>query len=140
MKIPTIGNVPTPSTLLSKVHTLYDDFFTTITRMAASFDREDELWPQFEVSVQAVTDALKMYVELDTLSSSGTHDASGLKGRGECHRPNHKIRRNRVQKISDNLCPSCPPTPGARLTCFPQTFVSVFLILVSLPFLSFLCV
>ena len=70
----------------------------------------------------------------------GTHGVPGLKVRGERHRPNHKIRRDRVQKISDNLCPFCLPTPGARLTRVFQTFVSVFLILVSLPFLSFLYV
>ena len=66
MKIPTVGNVPTPSSLFSGVKTLYDDLTTSITRMAASFDREAELWPQFEVSVQSVTDVFKMYVEFQT--------------------------------------------------------------------------
>ena len=70
MKIPTIRNVPTPSALLSDAHTLYDNLSASITRMAASFDREDELWPQFQVSVQAITDAFKMYVGLETRTSS----------------------------------------------------------------------
>jgi len=70
MRIPTIRNVPTPSSLLSDAQTRLDNFFTSITRMAAFFDREDELWPQFEVIAQTITDGFKMYVELEAHSSS----------------------------------------------------------------------
>lgn len=70
MKIPTAGDIPTPSTLFSNAHSLYDQFSTSITKMTAPLDREEDLWPQFEVSAQSVTNAFKKYVEPEVLSSS----------------------------------------------------------------------
>jgi len=70
MKMPTVKNLPNPSVLFPNPHDLYDNLSTSVTRMTAPFDREEELWPQFEVSAQSVTDAFKKYVEIETRCSS----------------------------------------------------------------------
>ncbi|KAF9650134.1 hypothetical protein BDM02DRAFT_3268196 [Thelephora ganbajun] len=59
MKMPTIKDIPTPSALFSSAH---NHLSTSITNMAVPLDHE-ELWPQFEVSVQSVTDAFKKFEE-----------------------------------------------------------------------------
>jgi len=60
----TIRNIPTsPSALFSSAHTACDNLTTSITSMAAPLDHEEELWPQFEVSVQSVTDAFRKFEE-----------------------------------------------------------------------------
>lgn len=63
-KVPTMKYVPTPSALFSNAHNIYNHISTSITDMTAPLDHE-ELWPQFEVSVQSVTDAFKRYAELE---------------------------------------------------------------------------
>jgi len=70
--------------------------------MTAPLDHEDELWPQFEVSVQSVTDAFKKFEESVIAPTTKFIELA--------------FERHPI--IS--------------------TFVSVFLTLVSLPFLSFL--
>lgn len=63
-KMQTIRNIPTsPSALFSSAHTAYDNLTTSITSMAAPLDHEEELWPQFEVTVQSVTDVFRKYAE-----------------------------------------------------------------------------
>jgi len=62
--------IPTPSALFSNAHTVYDNISTSITNMAAPLDHEEELWPQFAVSIQSVTDAFKRYAEFEILSGS----------------------------------------------------------------------
>lgn len=66
----TTMHVPTPSALFSNAHTLYDRLSTSITNMAAPLDHEEELWPEFEVSMQSVTDAFKKYAEFEIPSNS----------------------------------------------------------------------
>lgn len=61
MKMPTVKDIPTPSAVFSSAHKAYDHLSTTITNMAAPLDHEEELWPQFEVTAQSVTDAFKKY-------------------------------------------------------------------------------
>lgn len=101
MKMPTIRNIPTPSALLSRAHSAYDNLSTTIQDMAAPLDHEEELWPQFEVTVQSVTDA--------------------------------------VRKFEERLVAPTTKFVEAAFERYPiaSTFVSVFLVLVSLPVLSF---
>lgn len=65
MKMPTIKDIPTPSALLSSAHNAYDHLSATITDMTAPLDHEEELWPQFEVSMQSVTDLFRMYAEFE---------------------------------------------------------------------------
>jgi len=63
--MPTIKDIATPSALFSSAHTVYDNLTTSITNMAAPLDHDEELWPQFEVSVQSVTDAFRKYAEFE---------------------------------------------------------------------------
>lgn len=70
MKVPKIEDIPTPSTILSGAHKAYDNLSTTITNMTVPLDREEELWPQFEVTAQSVTDAFKKYAEFKVPSNS----------------------------------------------------------------------
>ena len=63
--MPTIKDIPTPSALISGAHTAYDNLTASIMNMAAPLDHEEELWPQFEVSVQSVTDAFRKYAEFE---------------------------------------------------------------------------
>lgn len=58
-------HVPTPSALFSNAHTFYDRLSTSITNMAAPLDHEEELWPEFEVSMQSVTDAFRKYAKFE---------------------------------------------------------------------------
>jgi hypothetical protein len=91
--MPMINGIPTPSALLSTAHNAYGHLSTTITNMTAPLDHEEELWPQFEVSAQSVTDACKKYVEL-VLSSTvalRTHAISLMKVRGELGRTNKEV-------------------------------------------------
>lgn len=55
--------------MFSNAHAFYDHLSTSITSMTAPLDREEELWPQFEVSMQSVTDAFKKCVEFEIHSS-----------------------------------------------------------------------
>ena len=64
-KMPTIKGIPTPSALLSSAHDAYVHLSTTVTNMTEPLDHEEELWPQFEVSAQSVTDAFKKYAGSD---------------------------------------------------------------------------
>lgn len=64
-KMSTIKDIPTPSALFSKAHTAYNNLTTSITNMTAPLDHEEELWPQFKVSVQSVRDAFGKYAEFD---------------------------------------------------------------------------
>ena len=70
MRVPTIRGTKTPSVLFSNIHTFYNHLSTSITNMAAPLEHEDELWPQFKASAQAVTDAFKKYVGFEIPSSS----------------------------------------------------------------------
>jgi len=65
-----IKDIPTPSALLSNVYAVCDRLSTSTTDMAAPLDHEEELWPQFEVSVQSVTEAFKKYARFEIHSSS----------------------------------------------------------------------
>lgn len=56
-----IQGIPIPSAVLSNAHKAYDHLSTTITSMTAPLNHEEELWPQFEVTAQSVTDAFKKY-------------------------------------------------------------------------------
>ncbi|KAF9785190.1 hypothetical protein BJ322DRAFT_1108649 [Thelephora terrestris] len=100
--MPMINGIPTPSALLSSAHNAYGHLSTTITNMTAPLDHEEELWPQFEVSAQSVTDACKKFEESLVVPT---------------------------RKFIEVAFHTYPIT---------STFASVFLILVSLPFLSFL--
>ena len=94
MRLPTIRDIPTPSSLLSGAHDAYDRLSTTITDMAAPLDHEEELWPQFEISAQSVTDAFKKYAKFNTplTAAHETHETPLMKVRGECGCANHEIR------------------------------------------------
>jgi len=74
MRLPTVSDIPTPSSLLSGAHDVYDRLSTTITNMTAPLDHEEELWPQFEISAQSVTDAFKKYAEFNA-PSAAAHEA-----------------------------------------------------------------
>lgn len=63
--MPTIKDIRTPSALFSNARTVYDNLTTSITNMTAPLDHEEELWPQFEISVQSVTDAFRKYAKSD---------------------------------------------------------------------------
>lgn len=95
-------DIPTPSSLLSGAHDAYDRLSTAITNMTAPLDHEEELWPQFEISAQSVTDAFKKFEESVVAPTTKFIEVA--------------FRRYPIT----------------------STFASVFLILVSLPFLSFL--